>query len=129
MSYQERIWYVHQEKKQSGPFTSEEVSQMVNEDKILHDAFLFKAGWRDWEPLEGCLKELKLDPSVHKQLEQEKPPERRRNGPRASVSGQIIVHDNEKISVAEGVNISVSGIFFETQEKHFKVGETLKLTC
>ena len=68
MSDQERIWYVHQEKKQSGPFTSEEVSQMVNEDKILHDAFLFKAGWRDWEPLEGCLKELKLDPSVHKQL-------------------------------------------------------------
>ena len=44
------------------------------------------------------------------------------------MSGRVVVHNNGQLSIAHGVNISVTGIFVETQEQIFTVGERLKLS-
>ena len=49
--------------------------------------------------------------------------------PRATINGQIIVHNNGELVIGGGVNISSTGIFVETDKALFKVGEILKLTC
>ena len=55
--------------------------------------------------------------------------DRRNSAPRATIRGRIIVHNSGQIVIGTGVNISASGIFVETTDPIFRLGETLKLTC
>jgi Tfp pilus assembly protein PilZ len=123
----EKVWFVYQNSKQLGPFDTAEITQMLSSNMILDIAFLFKAGWKDWRPLEECQSEFALIPTLPP------PPvsasNRRKDAPRASIEGRIIIHNNGDLIMAKGVNISVGGIFVETQEALFKLGEKLKLTC
>jgi len=119
----DQIWYVYQEKQQLGPFTSPQVVQLIQTRLVKPEAFLFKVGWKDWRPMEETLIELGL-PSASPESSKE----RRKLAPRASVSGQVVVHNNGKLTIGEGVNISSTGIFVETKEQMFTVGEKLKLT-
>lgn len=119
-------WYVYQASQQSGPFATAQVTQMMSTKMIAQDAYLFKVGWKDWRPLEDCLEELGMKdsevPSAEATLN------RRAAAPRATVAGRVIVHNNGQLIIGSGVNISSSGIFVETQEQMFNVGEKLKLS-
>ena len=120
-------WYVYQASQQSGPFASTQVTQMMSTKMIAQDAYLFKVGWKDWRPLEDCLEELGVKgstevPSAEATLN------RRSAAPRATVAGRVIVHNNGQLIIGSGVNISSTGIFVETQEQIFNVGEKLKLS-
>ena len=124
------IWYVYQNSKQTGPFEKERVLNMLDTNMIAQNAYLFKAGWKDWCPLEDCLAELGRGRG------QEQPPTpgsspriRKERSPRATIKGRIIVHNNGQLVIGGGVNISSSGIFVETPDPLFKIGEKLKLTC
>ena len=119
----DQLWYVYQGGQQIWPFDTAKVVQMLHSKMIAQDAYLFKVGWKDWRPLEDGLEELGLGSP------QSSPkPQRRVAAPRASVSGRVVVHNNGQLSIAHGVNISVTGIFVETQEQIFTVGERLKLS-
>lgn len=117
-------WYVYQTNQQLGPFSSNQLGQMISTKMIAQDAYLFKVGWKDWRPIEECQEELGL--ARGPQLPAS--PDRKATAPRASISGRVIVHNNGQLIIGSGVNVSSSGIFVETQEQIFTVGEKLKLT-
>ncbi len=119
----ELVWYVYQHNQQLGPFGSEQIVQMLHTKMIAQDAYLFKVGWKDWRPLEDTYEELGLN-------NMSKPASvmRRAGAPRASIQGRVIVHNNGQLVIGAGVNISKTGIFVETTDQMFTVGEKLKLS-
>jgi len=117
-------WYVYQNNQQLGPFAALQVGQMITTKMIAQDAYLFKVGWKDWRPLEECLEEFGLT----SQPPMAPLPDRKATAPRATISGRVIVHNNGQLIIGGGVNVSSTGIFVETQDQIFTVGEKLKLT-
>ena len=115
----EDSWYIYQNDTQQGPFTREKVLEFANNNMIAQNAFLFHAQWDSWRSYSECLDELKIPPQT----------EKRSSGQRISIQGKIIVHDDRQLVIAEGVNLSVSGICIETDNQLFEIGADLKLTC
>jgi hypothetical protein len=123
----EQIWYVYQQSQQLGPFATQQIVQMIDTKMISQDSWLFKVGWKDWRAIEDSYDELGLGHLATKAAG--KPPTNQRtSAPRASVHGRVIVHNNGQLVIGSGVNISSTGIFVETQEQLFTVGEKLKLS-
>lgn len=123
----EQVWYLFQNGQQVGPFDTQQVTQLFVNKMISQDGYIFKVGWKDWRPLEEGLEELGLE----KPEESQNPTEiekRRKNSPRASVAGRIVIHNNGQLAIGKGVNISTTGLFVETKEQIFTVGEQLKLS-
>lgn len=127
----EQVWYIYQNGQQIGPFESTQVTQLLSNKMISHDGFIFKVGWKDWRPLQEGLEELGVTgvqappPTPGSEKKAEK---RSDQFPRASIQGRVVVHNNGQLSIGEGVNISATGIFVETKEELFTVGEQLKLS-
>lgn len=127
---EDKHWYCFQNKAQLGPFSTVTIIEMYHNKIITQESYLFKVGWKDWRPLEDCLKELELSTnSQQKPSSPEKIIERRKNAPRATVGGQIIVHNNSQLIKGKAANISSTGLFIETSEAIFNIGEKIKLTC
>lgn len=125
----EQVWYVYQNGQQLGPFAGQQIRQMVDSKMIPQDAYLFKVGWKDWRPIEETFGELGIDGAAAPQpAAADKASERRDAAPRASISGRIIVHNNGQLVIGTGANISSTGIFVETKDQLFTVGERLKLS-
>lgn len=125
----EQVWYVYQNGRQLGPFANQQIRQMVDNQMIPQDAYLFKVGWKDWRPIEETFEELGLaSVASTASVDPGKANERRAAAPRASISGRIVVHNNGQLVIGSGANISASGIFVETKDQLFTVGEKLKLS-
>lgn len=125
----EQIWYIYQQSQQLGPFTAEQLHQMIAIKMIAQDAYLFKVGWKDWRPIEEAGSELGLATSQGADTRSEEEKETRRLGaPRASIKGRIVIHNNGQVSIGHGVNISATGIFIETEDEIFQLGEELKIS-
>ena len=124
----EQVWYVYQNQQQLGPFEKEQLLQLIDTGMVNKtEAYLFKVGWKDWQPIELCQEELGTNIPVP-QSPSYSQEQRRINAPRASVTGEVVVHNNGQLIIGQGVNISATGIFVETTEKLFFVGERLKLS-
>ena len=123
----EQIWYVYQNGQQLGPFAGAQIKQMVDSKMIPQDAYLFKVGWKDWRPIEECFEEVGAE-TAPPPAAAAKASERRDAAPRATVSGRVVVHNNGQLVIGSGVNISSTGIFVETKDQLFTVGERLKLS-
>ncbi len=128
----EQIWYLYQNGQQVGPFETAQVTQLYVNNMIAKDGYIFKVGWKDWRPVEDGYEALGLpnpnqaqamNPAYQAELEK-----RREVAPRASITGRVVVHNNGQLSVGHGVNISVGGIFVETNDQMFTVGESLRLS-
>ena len=125
----EQVWYLYHNKQQMGPFEHQQLVQMYSNKMIAQEAYLFKVGWKDWRPLEESFDELGIKPSVpNAPIDADEAARRRANAPRASVSGRVVVHNNGQLAIGQGVNISSSGIFVETQDQIFTIGSQLKLS-
>ena len=121
----EQSWFVYQSNQQLGPFVTAQVIQMLDSKMIAQDAYLFKVGWKDWRPVEDCFEEL----GVSRPGQAPSSAERRSAAPRASIQGRIIAHNPDgQLIIGSGVNISSTGIFIETQDQIFTVGEKVKLS-
>lgn len=119
----ELLWYVYQNGQQMGPLSEQQLTDMVNNTMIAHDSYLFKVGWKDWRPIEDTYEELGIvNPPLAKS------PKRRTAAPRATINGRVVVHNNGRLAIGIGVNISSSGIFVESPDRIFSVGEKLKLS-
>lgn len=121
----EQIWYIYQFGQQMGPFAGQQVKQMLIGKMIAQDAYLFKVGWKDWRPVEDTYGELGVQTE---QPEQKSTQGRRASAPRATIKGRVIVHNDGELVIGSGVNISATGIFVETRDKIFTVGEQIKLS-
>jgi Tfp pilus assembly protein PilZ len=116
-------WYVYQNSQQLGPFATPQILQMLSTNMITQNAYLFKIGWKEWRPIEDTFEELGYKSNVEPST-----PERRAVAPRATINGRVIVHNNGQLIIGSGVNVSASGIFVETTEQLFTIGERLKLS-
>lgn len=121
----EQVWYVYQSGQQLGPFSGPQIKQMVDSKMIPQDSYLFKVGWKDWRPIEETHEELGLAGAAKVDATEA---ERRATAPRATIAGRVIVHNNGQLVIGAGVNISATGIFVETKDQIFTVGERLKLS-
>jgi hypothetical protein len=121
----DQVWYVYQHGQQLGPFAALQIRQMIDIKMIPQDAYLFKVGWKDWRPIEETLEELGVAgaPKTTKASD-----ERRSTAPRATIAGRVIVHNDGQLIIGSGVNISSSGMFVETRDQMFNVGERLKVS-
>lgn len=122
----DQIWYLYQNGQQMGPFDKAQVVQLHNSKMIAQEAYVFKVGWKEWRPVEEIHEELGLAPATPK--DNKTLQKRRSAAPRASISGSVIVHNDGQLTIGKGVNISSTGIFIETKDQIFTVGEKLKLT-
>lgn len=122
----ESSWFLYQNSQQIGPFDLGQILQMASTNMIAQDAYLFKAGWKDWVPFENCQAELGLEPTTGTGS---RLTPRLGRAPRATVNGQIVVHNNGDLIIGQGVNISATGVFVETPKPLFSMGELLSLTC
>ena len=118
-----------------GPFESEQLLQLRDSNMISQNAFVFKAGWKDWRPVKTIWVEIEAQalgkPTVIPEVAavvEENPQERRAGGTRVNVSGRIIAHNNSQIVFASAVNVSESGLYVATNEEIFHVGEEVKIT-
>lgn len=124
----EAIWFLYAGGVQLGPFTLEQVNQLVVRKAVSHESFVFRVGWKDWRPLEECHAELGFDKSLVPVRSEQQLEERRATAPRASIAGRVVIHNNGNLTIGAGVNVSSSGIFVETHEPIFSLGEKLKLS-
>ncbi|MES2744651.1 MAG: PilZ domain-containing protein [Bdellovibrionota bacterium] len=128
----EQIWYLYQNGQQVGPFETAQVTQLYVNNMISKDGYIFKVGWKDWRPLEDGYEALGIpNPNAGKANDaayQQDLEKRREVAPRATINGRVVVHNNGQLAVGSGVNISMGGIFVETGDQLFTVGETLRLS-
>jgi hypothetical protein len=121
----DQVWYVYQSGQQLGPFAAMQIRQMIDSKMIPQDAYLFKVGWKDWRPIEETFEDLGVAGATRTTKSSD---ERRSTAPRATIAGRVIVHNDGQLIIGSGVNISSSGIFVETRDQMFNVGERLKLS-
>ncbi|MBP6217553.1 MAG: PilZ domain-containing protein [Oligoflexales bacterium] len=128
---QDKIWYLYQNGKQEGPYPVEFLVELHHKTMLSQSCYLFKTGWKEWRPIEDCLSELgpkenliSIPPPPPVLLEK-----RRREAPRATVAGEIIVHNDKDLLKGTAANISATGLFVSTKEEIFKIGEKIKITC
>ncbi len=124
----EQIWYVYQNGQQVGPFDTPQVTQLFVNKMIAKDGYIFKVGWKEWRPIEEGYEELGLTPPEGSSVASDTLEKRRAQAPRATVAGRVVVHNDGQLSIGNGVNISATGIFVETRDQIFTVGEQLKLS-
>lgn len=141
-------WYVYQSGQQMGPFSDAQVRQLLTIKMIAHDAFIFKDGWEDWRSIAEVFGDSGEDkpslptspPSPNQAMprasEQSPPSHEQDSQPqrmaRVGIRGRVIAHNNGRVVISGGINISASGIFVETEVENtapgFQVGEHIKLT-
>lgn len=149
-------WYVYQSGQQMGPFSDAQVRQLLNIKMIAQDAFIFKDGWEDWRSISeffgdgskgspaappsppAAAKKSKSQPKVaanknkgaSKDANEQHQQQRRMA--RVGIRGRVIAHNDGRMIISGGINISASGIFVETEVENtdpgFQVGERIKLT-
>jgi hypothetical protein len=125
----EQIWYLYQNGQQMGPFESSQIVQLFTSNMIAQESYVFKVGWKEWRPVEDCYDELGIPKPESLHLSESSDlAEKRANAPRATITGSVIVHNNGQLCIGNGVNISATGIFVETGDQIFDIGETLNLT-
>lgn len=124
----EQIWYLYQNGQQLGPFEKAQVVQLHSSKMIAQDAYVFKVGWKEWRPIEEIAAELGIGSGQAMNTSSEALDRRRATAPRATVTGSVIVHNNGQLTIGKGVNISASGMFVESADRIFTVGERLKVT-
>ena len=127
-----KVWYIHQEDKQMGPFEAETLLQLRDNNIISQNAFVFKAGWADWRPVKTIWVDIEAQalgkPAAVPELAVEEKSAERRGEERANVSGRIIAHNGSQVVFASAVNVSENGLYIATNEEVFHVGEEIKIT-
>ena len=145
-------WYVYQSGQQMGPFSDAQVRQLLTIKMIAQDAFIFKDGWEDWRGISEIFTngskaasppagppvtaddkhEAAANIDAQPVPIAEQPKQAKARGARVGIRGRVIAHNDGRVVISGGINISTSGIFVETEIENttpgFQVGEQIKLT-
>ena len=135
-------WYVYQAGQQMGPFSDEQVRQLLTIKMISQDAFIFKDGWEDWRSIKEIFSDTQANqapppsppaPTSGAVPKQPRPQQHlQQRMARVGIKGRVVAHNDGRVIISGGINISASGIFVETEIENktpgFQVGEHIKLT-
>ena len=149
----EKCWYYFHNSEQVGPMVQDDLVSKLKSGTLSDESLVFKTGWKKWASVAETKKSLGLadakspppPPPVPKRkagsaeqvltfssAETERSKVelvRQVRSPRRSVSGQVIVHNNDNLIFAQSANISAEGVFIKTEKPIFYIGEILKITC
>jgi hypothetical protein len=124
----DQVWYLYQNGQQLGPYDTQQVTQLFTTKMIADDGYIFKVGWKDWRPVEEGYEVLGLTVPSDKGWTDEQLNARKAARPRAGVTGRVVVHNNGDVTIGKGINVSETGIFVETHDRIFTLGEQLKIS-
>lgn len=115
----ENVWYYYDGEKQFGPVGDDKLKTLICSGHVTPEYYVFGAGFDDWRPLTEVEDLAKLAPQISG---------RRPAAERAPIVEVVIAHNGRNIASGTLCNISVSGVFFQTKDMVFDVGEEVKLT-
>jgi hypothetical protein len=129
----ERIWFYYANEEQVGPMTEHEIRAAISDGSIKSSDYVYREGFADWRAL-GEVDELTHQPpqshlvSVPIQQAQQQEDKPARRAPRAVISELVVAHNDNFVATGHIKNISVSGLYFETEDAVFKINDEIKLT-
>jgi hypothetical protein len=124
----DQVWYLYQNGQQLGPYDTQQVTQLFTTKMIADDGYIFKVGWKDWRPIEEGYEALGIAVPSDKGWTVDQLASRKAARPRAGVTGRVVVHNNGDVTIGTGINVSETGIFVETSDRLFTLGEQLKVS-
>lgn len=124
----ERIWFYYAREEQVGPMTEAELRVAISEGNIQDADYVYREGFPDWRPL-GEVTELKAPAKSHLiSVPVGEQAGQGRRAPRATIHELVVAHNDTNVATGHIKNISISGIYFETEDAVFKVNDEVKLT-
>lgn len=120
---EERIWYMHTNDTQYGPFSTGEIGAMVDNGKIHGRVYLWRDGMSGWERLEKLVQftgKVKASPAAEMKANQ-------RKAPRKPLVAKILLANDEDVVTAVCRDISVGGMQVLTDKIPGAVGEKIKM--
>lgn len=124
----ERIWFYYAKEAQVGPMTETELLAVIAEGNLQDTDYVYREGFPDWRVL-GEVPELRQQPKSHLvsvPVGGEQSSSRR--APRAVIQELVVAHNDHNVATGHIKNISISGIYFETEDAVFKLNDEVKLT-
>ncbi len=117
-----RIWYLHYEHSQWGPFSTEEVKDLLKKAKKVQQIFGWKVGMENWEILDQ-IEEFRLEfPQIDSSTQNDK-----RKSPRRPLVAKILMTNNQTVIVGVCRDISIGGLQVLSETVPGKVGARLKM--
>ncbi len=140
MSFSEvdRVWFYFAREKQVGPISEVELRAAVSENLLTINDYVYCEGFADWKvlrdlpemlmppapPARGPAGVPKGNPRAAAALEQEK----RSAAQRVPLDALIIAHNDRYVATGSIRNISLTGLFFETEQWVFNLKDEVKIT-
>lgn len=123
--YEERVWYILKQNENYGPFCYLDLIQMLQSKTLFEHDFLWRTGRTSWKRLSEIeefgaerLKEVFKLIAEEKNEKVEKVFFRRRH-PRAKYNCELLIHNQQKVYSAEGIEISAGGASFKIENVEF----------
>lgn len=124
----ERIWFYYAREEQVGPMTEAELRAAIADGTLRDADYVYREGFSDWRPLSE-VSELRAPPKSHLvSVPVGENANQGRRAPRASIQELVVAHNDSSVATGHIKNISISGIYFETEDAVFKVNDEVKLT-
>lgn len=124
----ERIWFYYAREEQVGPMTEAELREAIADGTIKDVDYVYREGFPDWRHLSD-VNELKAPPKSHLvSVSVGDTANQGRRAPRASIHELVVAHNDTNVATGHIKNISISGIYFETEDAVFKLNDEVKLT-
>lgn len=124
----ERIWFYYAKEEQVGPMTEVELRSAILDGTIRDSDFVYREGFPDWRAL-GEVSELRQPPKSHLvSVPVSDAATAGRRAPRAMIHELVVAHNDSNVATGHIKNISISGLYFETEDAVFQVNDEIKLT-
>lgn len=124
----ERIWFYYAQDTQVGPMTESDLLTVIAEGSLKETDYVYREGFNDWRVLSE-VSELRQTNKSHLTSVPATPnsPTSRRD-PRAMIHELVVAHNDNSVATGHIKNISVSGVYLETEDAVFKLNDEVKLT-
>ena len=121
-------WYVLKGDNKFGPFSFKEIIKMLQEQTVLEFDFVWHPSFFTWKKIaevelfspENLTKLKIVMPEINKI-------HFRRRHRRVRYKGTVLIHDNEKVWKAQGVEISTGGAKVNVENSEWELGDILNL--
>jgi hypothetical protein len=124
----ERIWFYYAKEEQVGPMTEIELRSAILDGTIRDSDFVYREGFPDWRSLSE-VSELRQPPKSHLvSIPVSEAPTAGRRAPRAMIHELVVAHNDSHVATGLIRNISISGLYFETEDAVFQMNDEIKLT-
>ena len=126
-----KVWYLHYNDSQFGPFSKEEVSRLLRVGQIHRKIYIWKDGMEDWEKIED-VPDFHLVVEEMKDTQEEKSAVKskirdQRSAPRRPLVARIFLVKDDSVVVAVCRDISVGGMQVLTDRIPGKAGAKIKM--